>query len=455
MEGTIGVESVVGTGSCFRFSALFETAQQNGHSFDAARFGLAGKRVLIVDDNASQRLILSNQLAAWRIQPTYVESGIEALSALSEAATAGRGFHVALIDLNMPGMNGRALAHAIRSNLRLAATRLALMAPPAADSSDIQIPQELDAILFKPVKRVRLIETLCMLAAVDDPNCVHSHGMLPLSHKSEGNQADTARAPWPAKILLVEDDHVNQTLAMNQLEYLGYQAEAVDGGGAALQALGRSDYDIILMDCQMPLMDGYQTTASLRQREGHSKHTPTIAMTANAMDGDREKCLDAGMDDYITKPVDLNVLAAKLRQWLSRVTRPSEHDAESGSAAANSRVRIDASVISEMRELSRKVGYDVLRKTAEVFFAEAPQRIADLRNTIGVHDLARATHRSRIELKGAAACVGITSVRELCARIEANSKKGGADNTEKMLQDIEAEVSGARELLLTPAHPEG
>jgi two-component system, sensor histidine kinase and response regulator len=450
MGGTIGVESTPGKGSCFHFSASFGSSQRPEHSGEPARMGLMGKRVLVVDDNASQRVILSNQLSAWHIQPTYVESGVEALTALQEAASAGRGFHAALIDMNMPGMDGRQLAHAIRSNNRFAGTRLVLMLSPSADSSEIKTPDEVDAVLFKPIKRVRLIETLCALTAVDSPNCVHSYGHLGLSAPNDSNQGPAPRAPWPAKILLVEDDKVNQMLALNQLEYLGYQAEAVDGGGAALQALDRSSYDLILMDCQMPMMDGYQTTASIRQREGQQRHTTTIAMTANAMDGDREKCLDAGMDDYITKPVDLNILAAKLRQWLARVT--PEQAAPAAPRPANSHVLIDAAVISDLREISKKSGYDVLRKTAEVFFTEAPRHIAELRATIGVHDLARAAQIAH-KLKGAAGCVGITRVRELCAEIEANSKKGSADKTEEALADIEAEVSGAREALLGSPQP--
>jgi two-component system sensor histidine kinase/response regulator len=452
MGGAIEVESTPGKGSCFHFTASFGSSQRPQHSGEPGRMGLMGKRVLVVDDNASQRVILSNQLLAWHIQPTYVESGVEALTALNEAAAAGKGFHVALIDMNMPGMNGRQLTHAIRANYRFAGTRLVLMLSPSADASEIKVPEEVDTLLFKPVKRVRLIETLCALTSVDTPNCIHSYGHFDLAAAGDGKQASAPRAPWPAKILLVEDDKVNQMLALNQLDYLGYQADAVDGGGAALQALDRSSYDLILMDCQMPMMDGYQTTASIRQREGQQRHTTTIAMTANAMDGDREKCLDAGMDDYITKPVDLNILAAKLRQWLARVTPASEHAAHAASPSANSHVLIDAAVISDLREISKKSGHDVLRKTAEVFFAEAPKHIAELRATIGVHDLARAAQIAH-QLKGAAGCVGITRVRELCAEIEANSKKGNADNTEEALADIEAEVSGAREALLGSSQP--
>ena len=446
MGGAIGVESTPGAGSCFHFTARFENSQHRSHGGDPARMGLADKRVLIVDDNASQRALLSKQLTAWHMLATCAESGVAALTTMHEAAAAGRGFRAVLIDMEMPAMNGRELAHAIRSNPRFGATRLALMLSPTADASALKVPEEVDALLFKPLKRAPLIQTLCVLTTVDSPNCVASYSRLGLEQRSDDTPAPVVRAPRPARVLLVEDDKINQMVALNQLEYLGYCADVVDGGEAALRAIDRTAYDIVLMDCQMPAMDGYQTSALIRKREGQQRHATIIAMTAHAMEGDREKCLDAGMDDYITKPVDLKILAEKLNQWLTRTPAPIS-EAPPASPPRSSLVRIDATLVADLREISRKCGYDVLRKAAEIFFSEAPQRIADLRATIGVHDLARAAQIAH-QLKGAAGCVGITSVRELCAEIEANSRKGNAENTEALLRDIETEVSGAREVLL-------
>ncbi len=243
-------------------------------------------------------------------------------------------------------------------------------------------------------------------------------------------------------------------VALNQLEYLGYSADSVDGGGAALRAIDRTAYDIILMDCQMPSMDGYETSGLIRQREGQHRHSTIIAMTANAMEGDRDKCLEAGMDDYITKPVDLKILSEKLNHWLVRGPAPRPWNNKLLRPLVSSQVRIDATLVADLRELSKKCGYDVLRKAATIFFSEAPQHIADLRATISVHNLARAAQIAH-KLKGAAGCVGITSVRELCAEIEASSRKGSAENTEALLRDIETEVSGAREVLLAESDQPG
>jgi PAS domain S-box-containing protein len=448
MRGSIGVDSTLGNGSVFHFTARFENSDQPDRSLDAWQRGLASKRVLVVDNNESQRVILANQLAAWNLDATHVESGVEALTMMREAVAVGRPFHVALIDMNMRGMNGRALAHAIRSYEHFAATRLVILASLSEESSDAPLPKEVDAWLVKPFKRARLIDTLCALVSENSPSRSGSSSKRLLATQDGDVSAQLPPAAIKsARILLVEDDLVNQSVALSQLEHLGYKAEAVDSGAAALRALHQSNYDVVLMDCQMPLTDGYQTTALIRQEEGTRRHTNIVAMTAHAMDGDREKCLAAGMDDYVSKPVDLTVLSNKLKKWLSRVTPQAGSDGLAPAAPLELTPSLDSAVIADLREISKKCGRDVLRQTAEIFFAEAPKRIADLKSAIGAANsmqVAATAHR----LKSAAVCVGLARVGKLCAEIESRARQGDTELAGGSLREVETEISHVRELLL-------
>jgi PAS domain S-box-containing protein len=448
MGGSIGVESTPGNGSLFHFTARFGISDEQARPFDAKRLGLIGKRVLVVDDNASYRVILAHQISAWNIEGTHVGSGVEALTMMREAVAAGRPFHAALIDMHMPGMNGRALAHAIRSTNRLSATPLVILGSTTTDSTDGPIAREVDAWMVKPFKREHLFATLCKLLADQSPDAGYANSHQVASIEAVINRAPAVpRAINPARILLVEDDHVNQKVALNQLEHLGYGVRVVDGGKAALEELDQSRYDLILMDCQMPSMDGYQTAKLIRLGEGRQHYTPIIAMTAHAMEGDRDKCLAAGMDDYISKPVDLTVLGNKLAKWLQpthpeparevRADAPSPEELTSG---------IDTAIIDDLREISKKCGRDVLRQAVDIFATEAPLRIADIRAAISAHDTARLAEIAH-KLKGASLCVGAARVGMLCGEIESHARDGG-HHVQELLPEVVKEVSSAIEKLL-------
>ena len=316
MGGSIGVDSTLGNGSVFHFTARFENSDQPDRSLDAWQRGLASKRVLIVDNNESQRVILANQLAAWNLDATHVESGVEALTMMREAVAVGRPFHVALIDMNMRGMNGRALAHAIRSYEHFAATRLVILASLSEESSDAPLPKEVDALLVKPFKRARLIDTLCALVSENSPSRSGSSSKRLLATQDGDVSAQLPPAAIKsARILLVEDrDLVNRKRRAEPAGNISVTRpkRSIVGPPRCGRYTDRT-YDVVLMDCQMPVTDGYQTTALIRQEEGTRRHTNIVAMTAHAMDGDREKCLAAGMDDYVSKPVDLTVLSNKLK----------------------------------------------------------------------------------------------------------------------------------------------
>ena len=305
MGGQIGVESEPGRGSTFWFTVRLAKAAA---AFTPARVpDLAGVRVLVVDDNATVREFLQRQLAARQAEAAVAPSGEEALACLRRAAGEGAPFDAAVVDQQMPGMDGLALARAVRADPALAATRLILLTPfGKAVAADTPGAADLAASQFKPVRPAQLCDRL---EQVLKPGA---------AAKPSGNGAasDPAPASAPAshRILVAEDNAVNLRVALGQLRKLGYSADTASNGLEVLAALERASYDVVLMDCQMPEMDGYAATAAIRQREGSRQHTWIIAMTANAMQGDREKCLEAGMDDYISKPTRVTDLETALSQ---------------------------------------------------------------------------------------------------------------------------------------------
>jgi two-component system, sensor histidine kinase and response regulator len=315
MNGEIGVQSEPGKGTTFWFTARFEKLLGGLKPARTENYDLTDLRVLVVDDNATNRQILRHQIFAWKMQKGSAASGNEALQLLRSAVAAGTPYDIALLDMQMPEMDGLTLAHAIKADPSIAATRLIILTSLGhlADSEEWKAAG-IDAYLVKPVKQSRLFD--CLVEAVQ-------------KGRAESKQADTGSSgrspaatipPLPKlRILVAEDNPVNQKVALGQLERLGCSGDVVGNGLEVLAALPRLDYDVILMDCQMPEMDGFEATLAIRKREQDSRSrcpwkTPIqiVAMTANAMQGDREKCLAAGMDDYVSKPVRLTELHAVL-----------------------------------------------------------------------------------------------------------------------------------------------
>jgi signal transduction histidine kinase/CheY-like chemotaxis protein len=313
MGGEIGVTSEPGKGSTFRFTARFGKQAPRAPAAPPNASSLDRLRVLIVDDNATNRKILAHQLASWGMIYEEADSGRGALEALRGAAARGVAFDLAILDLMMPAMDGFELARAIKSDPALAGARLILLTSfgqrgDDAAARDIGVA----AYLTKPVRQSQLYDCLSTVVG-HAPAGPDAPRELPA-----GRPAGEARRMSNKLILLAEDNIVNQKVAARQLQKLGYRADLVANGLEALEALGRIAYDLVLMDCQMPEMDGYEATAEIRRREGDARRTPIVAMTANALEGDREKCLAAGMDDYVSKPVKPEELAAVLGRWLSK-----------------------------------------------------------------------------------------------------------------------------------------
>ncbi len=317
MGGQIEVDSEPGQGSRFYFSVWLPQRSAQTQLAPVLRPNLQGLQVLIVDDNATHRSILRHQLAVWNMPVDEAEAGPPALAMLRAAAQADRPYDLAILDLMMPELDGFALARAIRSDPAIAGVRLVLMTSfSQRGHRELSAQTGLDAYLNKPVRQSQLFTCLAALAGLPSEATAWvtwapawNGGQL----KPQGMRLQPLSC---GRILVAEDNVVNQKVAVRQLAKLGYRADVVANGFEVLEALSRIHYDLVLMDCQMPELDGFATSLEIRQHQGSTRHLPIIAMTASAMQGDREKCLAAGMDDYLTKPVKFEELIAVLARWL-------------------------------------------------------------------------------------------------------------------------------------------
>jgi CheY-like chemotaxis protein len=273
-------------------------------------------RVLIVDDNEVNRRVLHEQIASWGMHNGSFSSGEQALEGLRAARQSGDPYHFAILDYQMPGMDGATLARAIRSDPAIRDTVLVMLTSVGCwDAVRHTESASLDACLSKPVRQSQLLNTLATVwskkqhvALADSAN--------PGSRIADMKSALAGRAAgWPIRVLVAEDNVINQKVAVRMLERLGLRADVAANGREAVRMFELLPYDLVFMDCQMPEMDGYEAAQEIRRREGSGPHVAIIAMTADAMAGCRERCLQAGMDDFVGKPVAMEALYEALQRW--------------------------------------------------------------------------------------------------------------------------------------------
>ncbi|HEV7484799.1 MAG TPA: response regulator [Thermoanaerobaculia bacterium] len=310
MGGVMGVESSPGRGSRFWFTIQAEPAKDSEMRADALDLG--SLHILIVDDNSTNRYVLEEQLATWKCRFETAVNGAEALQKLRDAAGLGDPFSIALLDMEMPGMDGLAVARTVHDDAALGAPRIIILSSRPTSMTEEELRSDnIEAFLLKPVRRATLLRTIQLpVSEVATRLANQPVGVVPAAMHS---------AP-PIRLLVVEDNMTNQKVIVAQLKKIGYAADTVANGLEALNALARIPYPLILMDCQMPEMDGFEASRRIRANEaGQNAANPVtiIALTAGAMEGDRDRCLAAGMDDYLTKPIKLPLLEASLLRYLA------------------------------------------------------------------------------------------------------------------------------------------
>jgi len=310
MGGVIGVESRPEGGSRFWFTVQLDRQRQ---PLSPARpvTDLSGLRMCLIDDNATNRMLLEHHARAWGMTHASAEDGPKALAILREAQRSGHPFDLALVDMQMPEMDGMELATHIHADPALRGIKLVLLTS-LVRRGDATLAQNrgFAAYLTKPIHQHQLYECLRLVMGTAPSAATTPQPLVTVHSMAE------ARSRAAGRILLAEDNVINQKVAVKMIERLGYHLDVVADGGEAVEALSRIPYLLVFMDCQMPEMDGFEATRHIRAMEGSARHTPIIAMTANAMQGDREHCLSVGMDDYISKPISSEAVAAILRRWL-------------------------------------------------------------------------------------------------------------------------------------------
>ncbi len=391
MGGRLWLASEVGRGSTFHFTAVF-SLQEAGLGPPTARLEtLQGMRVLIVDDNETNRLILSEMLASWRMRPTAVDSGLAAMAELARASAEGEPYGLALLDGMMPAMDGFELACRIRNSQDLGRIPL-IMLSSAGDPEDVVQCRSLgiDHCLIKPVKHSELLDSIGDVLGVAPSD---KETEVPVQHDRRDQVA-------PLRILLAEDGLVNQRVAVDLLEQRGHRVTVAYNGQEAVAALDRGSFDVVLMDIQMPEMDGFQATACIRQREQASGgHMPIIAMTAYAMKGDRQRCLAAGMDGYIAKPIRAEELYSAVE------VAAGAHGLAKAAAEASEEETLDRDTV-----LKRAGGSDkTLDVLLDLFSVEGPRLMERIRQAIAdkaLAELDRAAHtlRGSVQIFGAKRC---------------------------------------------------
>jgi PAS domain S-box-containing protein len=447
MGGTMWVESESGIGSTFHFTLLAEAAPARSRPYlESSQPYLTGKRVLIVDDNATNRSILTLQTQAWGMLPYACASGKEALAQVQ----AGVPFDVAILDMQMPEMDGLMLAQQLRRSRNAQALPLILLTSLGRreiDTHDVQFA----AFLHEPIKASQLYNVLLSIFAEQ------ARPVLKPTEET-GVQFDALLGQrLPLRILLAEDNTVNQKLAVRLLERMGYRADVVANGLEVLEAMQRQRYDVILMDVQMPDMDGLEASRAIQEGWEASQRPRIVAMTANAMQGDRENCLAAGMHDYLTKPIQPQTLQEALERaglWAKRRTSPphsltasleSLEDLPGAAppAAGDGRPEaalpaLDSKVLAELRQFQAEGEPDIVQELAEAFQFETPPLLQALRQAVTEgqpEQLRRVAHN----LKGSSHNLGAGTMATLSAGLETIGKRGTIEGAAELVARLEQE----------------
>ncbi len=431
MGGEIGVDSREGVGSEFWFTARLEKQPAARPAPVAMPAGMAGARILVVDDNRASRELLQGQLARWGARPSQADDGPSALRLLRGAVDAGDPFLVVLVDQRMPGMDGESLGRAVAEEERLAGTRRVLMASPVAPAERAGLASgEFCARLLKPV---RPSELLGCLAAALGSGAPGAAGEL-------AKFAPRGRPRVGLRVLVAEDNFTNQQVALGLLGKLGVRADAVANGREALESLRRIPYDLVLMDVQMPEVDGFAATREIRAGGAPNPAIPIVAVTAHAMQGDREDCLKAGMDDYLPKPMSAEALARMIEKWAAHVQGAAAAGREPpADSAAPSPGGAGATVFDEASLLERVMGDRALaQEIARGFLDDAPRQISALRGHLGQQD-APAVRLQAHALKGASAVVGGGRLVSRALEMERAGAAGDLDAARGVFDDLQRE----------------
>ncbi|GAA3318538.1 response regulator [Arthrobacter ramosus] len=417
MGGEIGVDSSLGNGSTFWATLPLAVSESAAAPPSISPEQLTGLRVLVVDDNSTNRLVLQAQLAGWRMNPEAVGDAQQGLDRCREEAAAGRPFDIAVLDMCMPDMNGLELAYKLSTDVALASTRIIMLTSTMNVDKAELVAAGVQEWLTKPVRSSEFYDRLMRLVATRPIAAPMVSAAIPV----------TMSQPSRGLILVVEDNEVNQLVARSMVAKLGYEADVVADGSEAVAATAATEYAAVLMDCHMPVMDGFEATKAIRARHDGRRRLPVIAMTAGALDEDRERCLAAGMDDYLTKPVDVEKLDQVLSRWIPETPKESAGPA------------LDPARLETLRDLGPADGLGLLPAAAQAFRQDIQPSLEALRRALG-NGNGDAFRQVAHKLKGAAANIGAARAARMCEELE-HSSSSGKPVDPALLADLEAELA--------------
>ena len=443
MNGEMGLESEQGKGSTFWFTVGLTRRTGKKHHGLLPADDLRGMRVFIVDDNATNREILCNQVAAWEMKSSTAENGPQALEMLRTAAVKEKTFDIVLLDWHMPGMDGIELARRLSADPLIPEMHLVMLSSAGLDEeAERAAVVGIHRYLNKPVRQSELYDCLVeiMGASVEgqvlQPDCV---------------QAEGAKAVFDAHILLAEDNPVNQVVALEMLELMGCRVDVAGNGKEAVEAISKAGFDLVLMDCHMPEMDGLAATTKIREHEqagGNGQRVPIIALTADVQKGVQDQCVAAGMDGYLSKPFTQDQLQAVLLRWLDQHGEFAGSKAMEQSAGPDEQKEplLEQHALDNIRALQQPDKPNILGKIIKLYLKSSPGLITIVRESVKQGDgsaLCEAAHG----LKSSSANLGAIQLAAVCKELEDMGRDGDTDAAKELMDRIESEYQSAHAAL--------
>jgi len=435
MGGKIWVESDAAKGATFHFTILASAASATAPpSWQSPQPQLAGKRLLIVEDNSTNRRIIKHRAEQWGMVVEQAVTSREALRLVTQTPP----FHAAIVDLQLPDLDGIALAEEIHRQTAGANLPLLLFSSMRLRADDGRPAHAgVSGFIYKPLRPAQLLDSLCRAMSIQ------------LQREKKAPSAPSLDATFarrlPLRLLLADDNPINQKVGLSVLQKLGYRADVAHNGLEVLKALEQKVYDLVFLDVQMPEMDGLETARKICERWSPEKRPRIVAMTGNALMGDREKCLQAGMDDYISKPVRIVELQSALERWGPLCNRSIDTTFFFRQRPSAPESLLDPAMISELREMPPSDGVSMLQELVDLFLQGAPARIAQIGQAIeNPSQLAFHAHA----LKSMSLNLGAKRIVEIAQKLEELGRAGTVDNARPLLKELESSFVQTREQLL-------
>ena len=456
MGGAIGVDNAASSpnkqGSVFWFTVSFDKRRVDPDAPGGQQHPLSGMRVLVVDEDETTRVALARHLANWELVCEEAAGARAALERLAAQARDGKPFDAAVLNMELSQSSGLLLAATIKADPLTRPTRIILLSPERLAADPVQRREA--GVAYQLIEPARAADLFACLGTRPRGITAPAPQFLPPPAPPH-MQAQREGAARVRRVLLAEDNPVNVEVAKAMLESLGLQAQVAQNGLQALEAVRATRFEAVLMDCQMPVMDGFAATAAIRRKEqeaGRPRTLPVIAITANALQGDREACLAAGMDDYLSKPFTQAQLAAVIGRWIALPLSSSVHHDEllptlpADVREVIQRDVINARALENIRALSQQGGDALVQKVIAAYVGDAPQHLSTLRQAVGGQD-ADTVRRVAHSLKSASANVGAETLARLCKDLELMGRNASVGGAAPLLTDMEEEFRAVRQSL--------